>query len=74
MVNIDYKTLTMILASRLMKVLQLLISPDQTGFLKGRYLGDAILLVINIINFGKVMNTPTCALFVDVEKAFDRVE
>lgn len=57
-----------------MKVLQDIIVPHQSGFLKGRHLTNSIWKVINIINFGKQVDTPIMAIFVDTEKAFDRVE
>lgn len=57
-----------------MKVLQDAVGPDQSSFLKGRYLSDSIWQVINIMHFGRMVDTPVMAMFVDVDKAFDRVE
>lgn len=57
-----------------MKNLQQFIGLDQSGFLKGRHLNDAIHRVINIINFGAMVDTPIITMFVDAEKAFDKVE
>jgi len=41
-VNVDYKILTKVLANRLEKVLPKIINPDQTGYVKGRYIGENI--------------------------------
>ena len=40
LLNVDYKIASKVIATRFEKVLDLLISPDQTGFLKGRYIGQ----------------------------------
>lgn len=40
LLNVDYKILTSVLAYHLMNVAQHIISPDQSGFLKGSYLSD----------------------------------
>ena len=45
LLNSDYKILARILAGRLSKVLQLLIHPDQTCGVQGRYIGENIVLL-----------------------------
>jgi len=42
LVNVDHKILTKVLANRLEKVLPKIINPDQTGYVKGRYIGENI--------------------------------
>ena len=44
LLNVDYKILTKVLAKRLEKVLPNLINADQTGYVKGRYIGKNIRL------------------------------
>ena len=39
LLNLDYKVAFKVIAKRIEKVLSLLVSPDQTGFIKGRYIG-----------------------------------
>ena len=49
LLNVDYKIASKVIATRFEKVLDLLISPDQTGFLKGRYIGQNIRLVNDVV-------------------------
>lgn len=47
LLSVDYKILTSILLSWLMKICQEFIGPEQSGFLKGRHMSDCIQRVIN---------------------------
>ena len=47
---------------------------DQTGFMKGRFIGENIRLIDGVINFADGENIPGLLLFLDFEKAFDTVE
>ena len=49
LLNVDYKLATKCIARRLEKVLPHLIERDQTGHIKGRYIGDNIRAVSDII-------------------------
>ena len=51
-----------------------LIDNDQTGFIKGRFIGENILLIDSIIKYASSKNIPGLLLFVDFEKAFDSVD
>ena len=51
-----------------------LIHSDQTGFIKGRYMGQNIRFLDDLINFTDVNNTPGILLFIHFEKAFDTLE
>lgn len=55
------------------KVLPNIISPDQSGFLGGRYIGDSIRTVYDIIHSLELDNTPGILFGVDFEKAFDSI-
>ena len=68
--NSDYKLLAKCLATRLKTILSEIISCDQTGFIKGRYIGENIQLALNMIDYD-----PTgFMLLADIEKAFDKLE
>ena len=73
LLNIDYKILTKSLAFRLQKVLPSIIDFDQTGFLKGRYIGENIRTISDIIDYSSIKNIPGIILLIDFEKAFDTV-
>ena len=72
--NNDYKIVTMALALLLEKVLPTIISPNQTGYVKGRYIGESITIITGIMSFTKKKNIPGLAVFLDFEKAFDSIE
>ena len=72
--NCDYKIAAKAIANRLKRVLPNLIDHDQTGFLKGRFIGENIRLVDPTIKYTAAKNIPGLLLFLDFEKAFDTVE
>ena len=74
LLNNDYKIVTKALALRLEKVLPTIISPNQTGYVKGRYIGESIRIITDMTSFTKKENIPGIAVFLDFEKAFDSIE
>ena len=74
LLNCDYKIAAKAVANRLKKVLPDLISCDQTGFMKGRFIGENIRLIDYVIRFTKEKNIPGLLLFLDFDKAFDTIE
>ena len=70
----DYKILSSTIASRLKNKLQNIIHTDQTGFLKGRYIGENVRNVIDIIDYIEKENMSGIILTIDYEKAFDKIE
>ena len=73
LLNSDYKIFTKILTSRLKAVITQLIDPMQTGFVPGRF-------ILENSQFMKLLQAtldeedrPGLVLFLDMEKAFDRV-
>ena len=73
LLNITYKIGSSCIASRLKTVLPKLISEDQTGFIKGRYIGDNIRLLYDVIHYLKEHKLPGLLVSLDFEKAFDSV-
>ena len=74
LLNTDYKIITKCLAIRLQKVLPSLINSDQTGFLKGRYIGENIRTIADLIDDTSLKNKPGTILLIDFEKAFDTIK
>ena len=72
--NTDYKIAAKSIANRIKLVLPNLINHDQTGFLKGRFIGENIRLIDSIIQYATEKNIPGLLLFIDFEKAFDSLE
>ena len=74
LLNVDYKILTRILAKRVESFLPKLVNSDQTGFVNGRYIGQNIRLLSDIMEYLDAKKTSGLFLFVDFEKAFDTLE
>ncbi|XP_056688407.1 uncharacterized protein [Spinacia oleracea] len=71
-----YKAISKLLVSRLSPILQKHISPFQNAFTPGRSIHDNLLLVQEILNVFKKSKSKVgwCALKLDMEKAYDRIE
>ena len=65
LLNNDYKIVTKALALRLEKVLPAIISSNQTGYVKGRYISESIRIITDMMSFTKKKNIPSLAVFLD---------
>ena len=74
LLNLDYKIVSKIIARRIEKVLPLLVCSDQSGFVKGRYIGQNIRLINDILEQTKLQDIPGVPLQLDFQKAFDTIE
>ena len=74
LLNIDYKILTKSIAKRLEKVLPKIINLNQTGYIKGRFIGENVRLIQDAMFHTKKEEKPGIAIFLDFRKAFDTVE
>ena len=74
LLNVDLKTAAKAIAKRLEPVLPKLIHPDQTGFVKGRYIREIVRLISDVMEYAKVQNIPGLSLSLDFRKAFDSLE
>ena len=74
LLNCDYKIATKAIASRIKMVLPKLVSNDQTGFIRDRFIGENIRLIDSVIKYTKAKIMPRLLLFLDFEKAFDTLE
>ena len=71
LLNTIYKIGSGCIANRLKTVLDKLISPDQTGFIANRFIGENTRLTYDIMQYAEEQNIPGMLLLVDFEKAFD---
>ena len=62
-----------VLTNRLSPISDRLISPNQTAFIKGRYILESVVLAHEVIHEVKKSNAPGLVLKLDYEKAYDRV-
>ena len=74
LLNVDYKIATKAIARRLEKVLPEIINEDQTGYVKGRFIGENIRLINDVMFHTLKANKPGIAIFLDFRKAFDTIE
>ena len=74
LLNTDYKVAAFVIANRLQGVLSKVICKDQTGYVRGRFIGSNIRLIEDIFEYTEKNKLQGAALFCDYEKAFDTVE
>ena len=71
--NTDYKILTKLYALRLQTVLRDIINPDQVGYLKGRFIGENIRTIKDIMDYTQYFKMSGLIALIDFQKAFDTV-
>ena len=69
-----YKLLAKVLAGRLSKVMNSVISKSQSSLLKGRHLVDGVLIMNEVVEEAMLQNRECLILKVDFEKAYDSVD
>ena len=74
LLNVDYKIISKVIANRIKKVLPTIINDSQTGFIKGRYIGENIRTIIEIIEDANENDNNGMIFFADFEKAFDSLD
>ena len=70
---VHYKVITKCLSNRIGKVIHQIIFESQTGFISGRYIGENIRLMLDMLHYCDDSDTKAYALLIDMEKAYDRV-
>ena len=71
LLNVIYKIMSSAIANRLKKVLNNIIYQDQKGFISGRYIGENIKLIYDILFETKQQNMPYLLLSIYFKQAFD---
>ena len=74
LLNVDYKLAARAIAARLLKVIHIVVAKDQTCGVPGRFIGENVAFIRDVIDFATWSNSPVALLSLDQEKAFDRVE
>ena len=70
----DTKIFSKTAASRLIPVLPTIINADQTAYVKGRFIGESIRQISDILNYCKNENIKAFLFTADLEKAFDSID
>ena len=73
LLNAIYKLASSVIANRLKLTLDKLINGDQKGFISGRFIGENVRLMYDILFETKNQDIPGMILSIDFEKAFDTV-
>ena len=71
LLNVLCKLVSGSIANRIKSVFNQLISKEQTGFLKGRFIGENTCLVYDIMQYYEERNIPGLLMLIDFEKAFE---
>ena len=74
LLNTDYKLLAFVFAERLQKVLKYIVHDNQSGYIRGRYIGCNIRQLLDLFEITENDNIPGAFINIDFEKAFDCVE
>ena len=73
LLNVVYKMMSSVIANRLKSVLDKVISNDQKGFISGRFIGENIRLIYDILFESKQQNIPGLLVSIDFQQAFDSI-
>nr|GFB99190.1 RNA-directed DNA polymerase, eukaryota, reverse transcriptase zinc-binding domain protein [Tanacetum cinerariifolium] len=73
LIGLHYKIIARILANRLAKVIDKIISKEQSAFIDARQIFDGPLILIEIIEWYKIRKKKLLILKVDFQKAFDSI-
>ena len=74
LVNADSKLASKVISNRIKKVLPRIIHYNQSGFIKGRFIGEVARSILDIIDHTESLKLSGILLFIDFEKAFDSIE
>ena len=74
LLNVDYKIASPAIAGRLLKVIHLVVNSNQSCGVRGRYIGDSVAFLCDVVSYASLSGTPVAILSLDQEKAFDRVD
>ena len=74
LLNLDYKLLSKSISIRMQQYLPKLIHQNQSGFVKGRFIGDSVRIIQDLMAYMDQKKLNGILLFVDFEKAFDTIE
>ena len=73
LLNVLYKIASSCIANRIKKTLSILIHESQKGFMPGRFIGENIRLLYDIMMYTDINDIPGLLLLIDFEKAFDSI-
>ena len=72
--GVDLKIVAKVIAERIKKVVEQVVHDDQIGFRAGKYIGETLQLIMDLIDYTDKQKMPGYIVSLDIEKAFDSVE
>ncbi|KAK9058221.1 hypothetical protein SSX86_023061 [Deinandra increscens subsp. villosa] len=73
LVGLQYKVISKILANRMSGIMDQIISPEQSAFIKGRQILDGPLMLNEIVDWYRFKKKPLLLFKIDFAKAYDTV-
>jgi mannosylglycoprotein endo-beta-mannosidase len=73
LINCSFKVFSKVLTLRLGKIMNRLISPQQSAFIQGRYILESVVVAHELVHSLSKSGEPGLILKLDYEKAYDRV-
>ena len=74
LLNVDHKLAARVVAGRLLKVIHLIVAKDQGCGVPGRFIGENVSIIRDVVSLASRTGVPLAILSLDQEKAFDRVD
>ena len=74
LLDVVYKLVAKVIANRIGVVVNNLISPEQTGFIKGRFIGENLRLISDVIEYCEMDQSEGIMIACDYRAAFDSLE
>ena len=74
LINVDAKIASKSLAFRIRKAITNLIHSDQMAYVKGRYIGESVRLISDILEYTENKGIEAILFSADFEKAFDSID
>ena len=74
LLNVDYKIASRSISARLLKVLDSPVARDQSCCVPGRFIGENVAFIRDVVDYCSLSSTPAALISLDQEKAFDRVD
>ena len=67
LLNVDYKLASRVIAGRLLKVIHLVVSKDHTCGVPGRFIGENVALLRDVVDYASSTGTPLAILSLNQE-------
>ena len=74
LLNVNAKIISKVLATGLEKVISFLVTSDQTAYIPGRFIGESVSLISDILDHTDAAQLEGYIFAADIEKAFDSVD